>query len=100
MLPVDAHIMNHRSSEQLWPVIPGIVKCYLLWRGIPFLASVRWGVVDEKLWKENCHHGVIRYNLLIYYQASVRKLHGVAADKDLLRVASYSITNRSALGER
>ena len=53
MLPVDAHIMNHRSSEQLSPVIRKDSQCHLLGRDTPFLASVRLTLADEKLWKEN-----------------------------------------------
>ena len=53
MLPVDAHVINVRSSEQLSPVIRKDSQCHLLGRGTPFLASVRLTLADEKLWKEN-----------------------------------------------
>ena len=53
MLPVDAHVINHRSSEQLLPAIRKDSQCHLLGRGTPFLASVRLTLADEKLWKGN-----------------------------------------------
>ena len=64
VLPVDAHVMNQRSSEHLWPLVRKDSQYHLLGRGTPFLASVRYTLADEKACKENCHHDSIRYNLL------------------------------------
>ena len=82
MLPVAAHVINVRSSEQLSPVIRKDSQCHLLGRGTPFLASVRYTLADEKACKENCHHDSIRYNLLIDYQAPVSHIHAAAAVTD------------------
>ena len=82
MLPVDAHVINVRSSEQLSPVVRKDGHTSSLGHGTPFVASVRKGVADEKLWKENCHHDSIRYNLLIDYQASVSHIHAATIVTD------------------
>ena len=63
VLPVDAHVINVRSSEQLLPVVRKDGHLPSLEHATLFVASVRLTLADDKLWKESCHHGPIRYNL-------------------------------------